>query len=638
MYLKKLLFVVFLFSIIVALLAQNDEIHFVVDGRLTSDDGRSDGATITISKDGQQQEVVTPPRTGKFLFELDFNHEYRLTFNRDGFFQKIIIISTFVPNEVLQKNNKFPPLSFVLNLFEKTDIIDNSFTIKPVARVFYNSRIDNFDSEIYLSDDQLREQIQAAEAARNALASERRSISRADEMEQAALEKQYDKTIADADALYHKKSYEGAISKFREALMLFSDRPYPKDRIAEIEDLMAALQLAEEAEQSYLAAIKAGDEQFDATQYAGAITSYEKALEYKAKDKYATDRIAESRKLQKEQMGNMQYNDLIARADEAYNTQVYADAKNLYQQAIDMRPRDSQYPRDQIRKIDLELARLAEQQRVDEQYTAAMSKGNASFNQAAYPSALTAFKEALGLKPGDQPAQERIAATEAAMQQLANNEKYDELIAKADEWFDKDVLDSSKNFYQQALTVKPGEQYPKDRIAEIDRRMQLNQELDQLVAEANASFDHQEYPLAKTKYQQVLALKADHELSKNRIAEIDRILAQQAIEDQYASAIAAADQAFNTQQYAIAKGSYQQALGIKPNEKYPKDQIAKIDLELQRLAVQATLDENYASLIQQADASFNVRAYENAITSYEGALKLKPGEQYPTVKLQKQSS
>ena len=323
---------------------------------------------------------------------------------------------------------------------------------------------------------------------------------------------------------------------------------------------MAALKLAEETEQNYLAAIKAGDQQFDATQYNEAIGSYQKALEYKAKDKYATDRIDESRKLLKEQLGNMEYNDLIARADQAYNTQVYNQAKGLYQQAVDMRPRDSQYPRDQIKKIDEKLARLAEMKAIEEQYAAAMTRGNNSFNTAAYPAALTAFKEALSLKPGDEPAQERIRATEAAMQQLADKEKYASLIALADDQFAKEQLPTARNTYQQALDVKPNEQHPKDRIAEIDRRIQFTQQLDQLLAEANTSFTRKEYVNAKTKYQQVLALQADHELSKSRIAEIDQILAAQALDDQYAAAIASADQAFNAQQYAAAKGDYQKAL------------------------------------------------------------------------------
>ncbi len=633
MSLKKVFLAILTIVVVFLLFAQQDEVKFMVEGRVTSDDGKIEGATITLFKDEHQVEQTNPPRGGRFQYEFEYNHEYRLVFKREGFFQKIIIISTYVPTEVLQRNNKFPPYPFELNFFEETDAIDRSFTVKPVARVFYNSQIDNFDAEIYLSDAMLREQIQAAEAERDALASERRSIGRASEQEMAALERQYDKAIAEADALYHKKQYEGAIGRFRDALMIFSDRAYPKDRIAEIQDLLAALQMAEETEQNYLAAIRAGDQQFEATQYNEAIASYQKALEYKAKDKYATSRIEESRKLLADKLQNMQYDELIARADQAFNTQVYLQAKGLYQQAVDMRPRDSQYARDQIKKIDLELARLAEQKAIDEQYAAAMSRGDLSFNKAAYPDALSAFNEALSLKPGDEPAQERIRATQAAMQRLANNAKYEELITQADEQYSKELLPTARSSYQQASNLKPAEQYPKDRIAEIDRRMQLNQQLDQLLAEANASFNQKEYVNAKSKYQQVLSLQAEHELSKKRIAEIDQILANQALDEQYAAAIASADEAFNAREYIAAKGDYQKALGLKPAEKYPQDQIVRIDAALQKLADQAAAEEQYLAFMQQGNAAFDLPDYNTAINAYQGALSIKPNDPEATNRL-----
>ncbi|MFV0378259.1 MAG: hypothetical protein ACK5JD_13275 [Mangrovibacterium sp.] len=625
MYLKKLLLLLILSPLCFVLQAQ-DEPRFAVDGRLTSDDGKTDGATVSISKNGQAEELSEPPRNGRFYYDLDYNNEYRLVFKRPGFFQKIIIISTYVPNEVLQRNAKFPPLSFELNFFKETDIIDQGFTIKPVARVFYNSKIDNFDSEIYLSDQQLREQIQAARAEQNALAAEHKNISKADEMEQAALEKQYSKLVADADALYHKTNYDEAISKFREALMLFSQRPYPRDRIAEIEDLLAALKLKNEAEQNYLAAIKAGDTQFTATQYNGAIGSYQEALRYKAKDKYATDRIAEANRLLKEQAGNQQYAELIARADGAFNGQLYPDAKTLYLQAIDLRPRDAQYPRDQVKKIDTELARLAQLKASEAQYAEAMSKGNASFQTAAFPAALTSFKLALSLKPGDGPAQNRIADTEAAMLAAANQQKYNELVARADKQFEQKQLNPAKESYQQALAVKPAEQHPKERIAEIDRQLNFNQTLDNLLAEANNNFNLKNYTTSRTNYQQVLAMQATHELAKNRLSEIDKILGQQAIDEQYAAAIASADKAFDARQYDLAKGGYQQALTIKANEKYPQSQLAKIDEALKLAADQAAREQQYLAFMQQGQQAFAAYDFAAAVTAYQGALAAKAND------------
>jgi tetratricopeptide (TPR) repeat protein len=633
MSLKKIALASLTVIVVLLLFAQKDDIKFMVEGRVSSDDGKIEGATITLFMDGTRQEVTSPPRNGRFGFELEYNHEYRLVFNRDGFFQKIIIISTFVPTEVLQRNNKFPPYPFELNFFKQTDIIDRSFTMKPVARVFYNSKIDNFDAEVYLSDAQLREQIQAAEAERDALASEQRSIGRANEQELATLERQYDKAIADADGFYHQKDYERAIGRFRDALMIFGDRSYPKDRIAEIQDLMAALKLTEETEQQYLAAIQTGDQQFNGNQYSEAISWYEKALEYKPKDKYATTRIEESRKLLKDRQDDMQYNDLIARADQAFNTLLYHEAKALYQQAIDRRPRDSQYARDQIKKIELELARLAKLKETEEQYAAAMQQGNTFFTATDYPGALAAFKGALALKPGDEPAQERIRTTEAAIRQLAEDKKYDELIAQADELFSKKQLPAARAGYQQALNVKPNEQHPRERITEIDRQIQLNQQLNRLLTEANNSFTRKEYINAKTKYQQVLALQADHELSKSRIAEIDARLAEvqhqqevlAEVNQAYQAAIRRGDDAFSTSNFEKATDAYNEAHLLKAEEEYPIKQLA----EIERLKASA-LEQAYQKSIAKADDLFSQTEYTLAKPEYQHALLLKANDGYAT--------
>lgn len=114
MSLKKIFLAALTIVVVFLLFAQQDEIKFTVEGRVTSDDGRIEGATITLFKDQHQIDVTNPPRSGRFVYDFEYNHEYRLVFKREGFFQKIIIISTYVPTEVLQRNNKFPPYPFVV--------------------------------------------------------------------------------------------------------------------------------------------------------------------------------------------------------------------------------------------------------------------------------------------------------------------------------------------------------------------------------------------------------------------------------------------------------------------------------------------------------------------------------------------
>ncbi|WP_423127898.1 hypothetical protein [Gaoshiqia sp. Z1-71] len=623
---KALLVFIFIAFVFQLSAQQEDEIFFVVNGRLTTDSGKLDGATIAVSKNGERGETVTPPRSGRFDFNLEFNNEYQLTFNLAGCFQKIIIISTYVPDEILRKNNKFPPLPFVLNLFKEVEDLDRSFTIKPVARVFYNARIDNFDSEIYFSDNQLREMIKEAQAQNAALAAEMKNISKADQLEHAAREKEYDKAVAEADAFYAKKQFEAALEKFQLANSLFFDRPYPKDRIAEIQDLMAAMLLADEVTKSYQEAIREGDTQFGASRYDLAATAYQRALDIKPKDKYATDRLAESNRMLGQQEIDERYNQLIARADDAFISHIFDQAADLYTEAIGLKPRDSQYARDQLKRIEEERARLAQLASIEKQYLDAMAKGNSAFQEKSFNDALLAFNQALTIKPNDEPAQNRIRETEEMLRRLANEQNYAGLIAQADQLFNQNQLSGSKELYTQALAILPDQQYPKDRIAEIDRLLLLDQQFESLLSNADSEFDKQNYLPSKSLYQQVLQLKPEQEHAKNRITQIDLILQQQAHDEQYASLITEADRLFKESSWEPARSGYQSAIAIKPDEQYPLSQIAAIN---EILANRARIDQAYLEAIEAADQLAGREVYSEAIGKYREALSYKPAEIYP---------
>ncbi|MCW0485099.1 hypothetical protein, partial [Gaoshiqia sediminis] len=97
---------------------------------------------------------------------------------------------------------------------------------------------------------------------------------------------------------------------------------------------------------------------------------------------------------------------------------------------------------------------------------------------------------------------------------------------------------------------KPNEAYPKQRVEEIDRQLDL---------------------------------LAQAELQRRQQAQADS-LARAQLEASYRQTIAQADQQFNQQEWQPAKTSYQTALGLKPNEAYPKQRVEEIDRQLDLLA------------------------------------------------------
>src|SRR5690606_15321668 len=118
----------------------------------------------------------------------------------------------------------------------------------------------------------------------------------------------------------------------------------------------------------------------------------------------------------------------------------------------------------------------------------------------------------------------------------------------------------------------------------------LDQDYAALIKEADGLFNKKDYATAKTKYGAALELKEGEAHPKARIKEIEGILADLArkeeeerkakeLQEKYQAAITAGDAAFRTSKWEDATVKYNEALALKPGEKYPTDQLAAIVLK-----------------------------------------------------------
>ncbi len=595
---------------------------FVVAGRLSTDDGNNENVQILILKNGVEEQTFTPPRNGRFSFEFDYNNEFNMTFFKDGYYQKMIIVSTHVPPEVLEVDSKFPPFQIDVSLVKEIPGVDKSFTNKPAGRIYYNANIDNFDSEVYFSDIQLEEQAANARAQERALTEEQRAA-------QAQREADYQRTIARANALTAEEKYEEAITQFQSASGLFPERDYPKDRIAELNDLMSALRLAEErrqqAEQDYQEKISQADALFQGESYEQAKDLYGEALVLKPDDPYATGQIAKADELIAQQQVDLQYNDLISRAENFFNNSEWMEARGLYEEALVLKPSESAFINEQITKIDNELAAQQELAEREAQYNNLMEQGRQAFQGGNYQAALDAFRQALVLKPGDEQASQGIAETEGVMLDLQNRESYNQRIADAEQALSEEDFVSAKSLFSQALTFLPDENYPKEKIAEIDEAMALMSQFNQLLEQAAMFASQEEYQQAKQLLQQALLIKDDEEV-RSRVQEMDEQLARIEMENTYADLVSRADAAKTNEAYEQAKSLYTQALEVKEDE-YPVAQIREIDEILAGLAEQARLEQQFNETMAKAEAAFGRDEFQLALDGFKEALTLKPENQ-----------
>ena len=594
---------------------------FVVTGKLVPEAAKSGTGTIEITKNGNETTTIEISKNSKFKIELEFLNEFTLTFKYPGNFNKIITVSTEVPQEIWENNSDFPPFTINVQLTKEIEGIDKSFTLKPSARIFYEKKIDNFQQENYTPDLQLAEQIANAKKQDNQVAKETAVISKENAQDLAAKLRDFDQIVKEADTFYQRGEYQMALVKYIEGHGLFPDKAYPNDRIAELQDLVKALAITgkqkTELEQKYKSAIAKANGFFDQKSYGEARPVYEEALQYKPGDVFANGRISEINRLLASLEAQKKFKELVSNADSNYKSKKYDQAIALYNQAKQLIPED-QYPQSQINLINQEKEQLSKLDQLEKDFNQAMQLANDLTLQKDHLQALSMYKKALGLKPDSKLAQDKIAQTELAMVAAENEKKYLQIIQIADKALAGNDLQKAKIQYQEALKLKQVE-YPKIKLAEIAATEAKEIEFNNLVSKAEKAFIANNLDEALAAFNGALQLKPNDPSVKKRIEDIQNQKNTELAEKEYAGLIAQADQNFSTNQFGEAIAAYNKALQIKKSDVYPKDQLRKIEL--------------YQALIKKADNYFLAKDYASSIEQLNIALETKPNDSYATTKI-----
>ncbi|HVA97945.1 MAG TPA: hypothetical protein VNG53_03540 [Bacteroidia bacterium] len=583
-------------------------------GKITEEGKRLDGATVTVFKNGSQtQQIVSP--NGKFEVVMDPDADYILSFTKDALVTKKLTFTTRnVPVEVSKLH------SFALDIGEVslfvlpqgaaaskiTAILD-----QPIGRFAYSPTIKDFD----------------VDAAYTASMEAKLDLIKQAEEQAKELEKQYDDAISKGDKAFSNGDWSGAQAAYNNALKLTPDAKYPQNQIVIVNKKIA--------------------------------------------DKAAADAIAAKQKAL-----DAQYQTLIASADKSLSGKDYATAKTSYTQASALKPNE-QYPKDKLAEIDKDLANAqaaadaaAKQKALDAQYQTLIASADKSLSSKDYTTAKTSYTQASALKPNEQYPKDKIAeidkdlanaqsAADAAAKQKALDAQYQTLIASADKSFSVKDYDNAKTSYTQASSLKPTEQYPKDKLAELDKEIAkeqaansaqkaLDDQYNAAITAADQLLAAKNYDNAKKGYNSALILKPAAKYPQDKIKEIDKDLADLAasnnekaeeeakkiaLDKKYNDLISTADEEYGGLKYDEAITEYKEASALKPNEEYPKDKIAEINNKLITLAEAKKKDAKYNAIIAKADQQFAAKDFKLSQTFYQQASDLKPEEQYPKDKL-----
>jgi tetratricopeptide (TPR) repeat protein len=487
----------------------------------------------------------------------------------------------------------------------------------------------------------------------------------------------YEKMVDGADKLFFADNYEQAKEQYQKALEIYPTEKYPAQQISMINEILGL-------RDTYIKAINKADALLMAQDYQTALLEYRNAAKVQPEEAYPAEKIREIEGIlqqqavaaaaAKEQEG--QYLGALTKADALFREKKWEDALLAYRDAAAIKPEES-YPKQQLEIIDARLREIARQVELDKNYNALIARAGEQMLSQNYPAARSTYAEALALKPAEILPQQKITEIDGIMQQLAaaaeakaaeerktaeaaaaakeKEARYAGAVANGDDLFQGQKYAEAQASYREASVLKPEEAYPKLQLEAIDnllreiaRQEELDKNYNALIDKASGQMGSQNYPAARSTYEEALALKPSETLPQQKMIEIDGIMqrlaeaekaaaeaaaAEKQKEERYATTIASGDRLFQGKQYTEAQAAYREASGIKPEEAYPKQQLDAINDRFREIARQEELDKNYDALITRAGGQMESQNYPAARSTYEEALTLKPAEALPQQKI-----
>lgn len=263
---------------------------------------------------------------------------------------------------------------------------------------------------------------------------------------------------------------------------------------------------------------------------------------------------------------------------------------------------DFKYTERMQTKIKAEQDRVAklgsEDEALKKEYDKLMADGDKKMIEKSYQDAMAKYEAASKLFPQDQPAKTKYAEAKAKYDEMMaarkKEEDYKRLITEGDNYFAQKKWSEARKSFTEASNLKKEERYPKEKLAEIGKMLDqeaLRKEYDALVAEADAKYTNKDYAVSIEKYRAALAVLSNESYPKDQIAKaqsaLDAMLADEAkrkqLQQRYDDLVKLGDKNLSEKKYDTALSNFKEAGQLKSEERYPKDKIAEIERILQEL-------------------------------------------------------
>jgi epidermal growth factor receptor substrate 15 len=420
-----------------------------------------------------------------------------------------------------------------------------------------------------------------------------------------------------------------------------------------IDDLLAQEQKqAQDNEAKYRSALNAGQLLFSQKKYDEALVKYKEASKLKPTEQLpisqidAIDKILIAQKNQNaaaQQLEN-EYKNLITAADNLRNQNKLEDAIKKYREALTKK--DDAYPKSEIAKLTTQLNNQKAEQAKNAEFEKLKSEGLALVSSKNWNEAKSKLIQASKIKD-DLTVNNKIKEIDAEIEKekanAANKAKYDLAILTAEGLLTSQKYLEAKSKFQEASTLDPSQQLPKQKITQIDglilkkqQEKELQAKISKLITDANSLMIRKDLNNAKIKYEEVLKLDSKNTLASGKLKQINNELNAQKGEAEKA-------QLFNqlkkegfdlatAKKYNEAKLKLEQAIGIKSDISV-NQKLVEINKAIDEETKKQVSDASYNKIIEEASNFEASNKYELAIAKYKAALKVKPSENLPKSKI-----
>ena len=465
------------------------------------------------------------------------------------------------------------------------------------------------------------------------------------------LDSSYNLAISKADQLRDAKDWELAKGKYTEALAIKSLESYPKTQIEYINNKISEFSQSV-TKSEYDDLILQADKLFSELSYSEALIMYNKANKILPEEQYPLSKTREIKRLinDKESKDN-EYTSLINQADNEYESNNWKKALTHFKLAKAIY--DKEYPNKRIEEITSKLNDIKSQDDqmigLKNQFDEHIKIADQLFQESKYSESKTKFQEALNLFPDEYYPKKKLAEIKIKLDEIQNNtdkqEKYDNLIVKADAFRNENNFDQSKTSYHQAKLIFPENPYPDEQLLLIDQALNQQKEndikinYDQIIKNADSDLSNDNYQKARVLYLKALETGFNNSYPNQKITEIDQLISQQKASENdkkrnlanklnFDVLVKSADDAQSNNQLVKSKEIFIQASKIIPSDQYVNKKITELDKMILE-QIENNSKDKYNNLISRADKLFEEKNYDKSISIYRKAVSLSPSEIYP---------